>query len=287
MATCSPVPMTSTRPTRPDILPLTRVKPEELNDYEAGANWQHGTASANVNLFAMEFSNEIAPIGALSLTGNQLSENVGASYRRGIEFDGSWRVTDRLTASGNLTLMTARIKSYLDQSSGTTYNDVEPLLTPPLLANAQLEMRLTASLSLTVSGRYVDSSHLDNTGDANFMLPSYWMSDASLAWHVGKTEIRAQVYNLFNANAYASGYDDGSARYFYPIATRNVLLTTRIGFLMWSQNPVAADQRGKRADRYAPFPRSSPAKGVMYCDAIRFARVPLLPFGGEWRKFGG
>ncbi len=33
----------------------------------------------------MNFRNEIAPIGALSYIGNPLRENVGASYRRGVE----------------------------------------------------------------------------------------------------------------------------------------------------------------------------------------------------------
>src|SRR6185312_13172381 len=51
------------------ILPLTQVKPEALNDYETGATWSAAGFSLNANYFAMEFRNEIAAIGALSLTG--------------------------------------------------------------------------------------------------------------------------------------------------------------------------------------------------------------------------
>ncbi|MFI5233201.1 MAG: TonB-dependent receptor, partial [Gemmatimonadales bacterium] len=102
------------------ILPLTQVKPEMLNDYEGGATWTHGAFSLNANYFAMEFRNEIAAIGALSLTGAPLTENVAASYRRGVEFDGGWRISTRVSATANLTVMKARIVQYYDAPSGNT-----------------------------------------------------------------------------------------------------------------------------------------------------------------------
>ena len=96
----------------------------------------------------MEFRNEIAAIGQLSLTGNPLTKNVAASYRRGVELEGSWRMSSRVTATANLTVMKARIVEYYDAPSGNTYFDVEPLLTPPVIANGQLERQLTSRLSL-------------------------------------------------------------------------------------------------------------------------------------------
>jgi iron complex outermembrane receptor protein len=212
------------------ILPLTQVKPETLNDYEAGATWALGGFSLNANLFAMEFRNEIAAIGQLSLTGNPLTENVAASYRRGVEFEGKWRMSDRVTASSNLTLMKARILEYYDAPSGNTYSDVEPLLTPPVIANEQVEVQLTHAFSVIATARYVDSSHLANDGNDALEVPASWMFNGTLAWHAGKTEIRAQVNNILNTNAYAGGYTDGVTRYFFPIATRNVMITTRYSF---------------------------------------------------------
>ena len=213
-----------------DILPLTRVHPETLNDYEGGATWARGGFSLNANVFAMEFRNEIAAIGQLSLTGSPLTENVAASYRRGVELEGSWKVSDRVTATSNLTLMKSRILAYFDAPSGNTYYDVEPLLTPPVIGNGQVEVQLTPSLSLITAARYVDRSHLANDGNDALVTPAWWMFNGTLAWHTGRTEIRAQVNNLLNTNAYAGGYTDGTARYFFPIATRNVLVTTRYAF---------------------------------------------------------
>ena len=212
------------------ILPLTQVKPETVNDYEAGGSWTRGRLSLNANVFAMEFRNEIAAIGELSLTGSPLTKNVAASYRRGLELEGHWRFSSRVTASSNVTVMKSRILEYFDAPSGVTYYDVEPLLTPPVIANAQLDVQLSPHLSLIAAGRYVDSSHLANDGNDALEVPSWWMLNGTLSWHAGKTEIRAQVNNILNANAYAGGYADSGVRYFFPIATRNVLVTTRYSF---------------------------------------------------------
>ncbi len=212
------------------ILPLTQVKPESVDDYEAGATWTRGGFSLNANYFAMEFRNEIAAIGALSLTGEPLTENVAASYRRGVELEGSWRISDRVTATSNLTVMKARILQYYDAPSGNTYTNVEPLLTPPVISNQQVEVQLTPRLSIIAAGRYVDQSHLANDGNDALVVPAWWMLNGTLSWHTAKTEIRVQVNNVLNTNAYAGGYTDGVTRYFFPIATRNVLVTTRYAF---------------------------------------------------------
>ncbi len=212
------------------ILPLTHVKPETVNDYEAGARWTRGGVTLNANVFAMEFRNEIAAIGQLSLTGSPLTENVAASYRRGIELEGNWRFSDRLTWNSNLTVMKARIAAYFDAPSGNTYIDVEPLLTPQLMANQQLDVQLTKTLSLVATARFVDRSNLANDGNDNLVAPAYWMWNGTAAWHRGPTEIRVQLNNILNANAYAGGYTDGTDRFFFPIAARNVLVTTRFSF---------------------------------------------------------
>jgi iron complex outermembrane receptor protein len=212
------------------VLPLTRVKPERVNDLEAGVTWSRGDLSATVNAFDMEFHDEIAAIGALSLTGNPLRKNVERSYRRGVEFDGAWRISDRVSASGNLTVMKARIAAYVDEPSGNTYLDVDPLMTPPAIANASVDVRLTSSLSFVVSGRYVDRSYLANDGNAATTLAPSTLADAALSWHSGRLDVRLQAFNLLDANAYAGGYTYGGDRYLYPIAARNLLLTTRIGF---------------------------------------------------------
>ena len=213
-----------------DLLPLTKVRPERVHDFEGGATWTSGGVTLNANAFDMEFRNEIAAIGKLALTGNPLRQNVPRSYRRGVELDGRWRANDRLSFSGNVTLMAARIAEYRDEASGATYRNVEPLATPPVIANAQADFRWTDHFSFTLSPRYVARSQLANDGNPALVAPAYTLVDGGVTWRAGRCELRVQGLNLFDANAYAAGYASGTTRYFYPVATRNLLVTTRFSF---------------------------------------------------------
>ena len=210
------------------LLPLTRVHPEEVNDYEAGVIWRTSAAALTANVFDMEFRNEIAAIGALSQTGSPLRKNVPRSYRRGIELDGSYAFAERGTISGNIAMLQARIATYADDGSGLTYHDVPPVATPPVLANVRWDLPLVGRWSASVAGRYVDKAHLANDGNEALVTPAYALVDLGLRHTRGASEVRVELNNALNANAYAGGYTDGTARYFYPIATRNVLVSLRL-----------------------------------------------------------
>ena len=209
-----------------DLLPLTRVQPETLDDYEGGASWQHGATSLTLNAFDMEFRNEIAAIGKLSVTGNPIRKNVPRSYRRGVELDGSTPLVGG-TLSGNATAMMARIAVYQDESAGATYYGIEPLMSPRYIANLHWDRPLTPAFSLVLGARAVDRMHLANDGNDALVVPASTVADVALRWHGAATEIRAEVTNLLDANAYAGGYADGTTRYFYPMAARALLVTVR------------------------------------------------------------
>ena len=84
---------------------LARVRPETVHDLESGVTLSTPLLRLQANAFWMDFRNEIEPIGALSYQGLPLRKNVSRSYRRGVEVDGSVRLTAGLTLSGNATLM--------------------------------------------------------------------------------------------------------------------------------------------------------------------------------------
>ena len=119
----------------PEVLPLDRVKPESVVDVEAGVRWSSRTLELGFNAFTMQFRDEIAPIGAITITGTPLRKNVDRSYRNGIELEGTWRPGRTVTLTGNTMLMRARIAEYTDDASGVTWFDVPPLLSPSVIAN--------------------------------------------------------------------------------------------------------------------------------------------------------
>lgn len=213
-----------------ELLPLTQVKPERLTDLELGARLRRGTLQASVNAFAMQFRDEIAPIGQLSVTGSQIRRNVDRSSRVGIEGEFAWQLRPTLGLSANAMLLRARIAEFTDEAASVTYRDVAPLLTPAFLANAQAAWNPRRDLELTLSTRHVAESQLANDGNAALVTPAFTLTDLSGAYSFSRATLRVQVQNLFDDKAYASGYTDGTARYFFPVAARTVLATMAVRF---------------------------------------------------------
>jgi iron complex outermembrane receptor protein len=212
------------------ILPLDRVRPEHVVDYEAGATWQRGTLRASANLFAMEFREEIAAVGALSLTGSPLRVNVGGSHRRGLEAEVRWEATPSLALDATLALTDARIRRFVDAASGEEHRNVRSRLTPSTVATQALVWRLRHGFTFEGEAREVSKSPLTNTGDAAAMLPAYVLADAGLSWSGGATSVSARVNNVLDRLAYGGGYASGGTNYVFPFATRHLMLSIRRAF---------------------------------------------------------
>jgi iron complex outermembrane receptor protein len=205
--------------------PFERVRPERVLDTELGAAYRSSALTADANLYAMEFRNEITPIGALSYIGLPLRKNVRRSYRRGVEGEVVYRGLPRWTLGANAALSWNRIAEYTDDASQATFHDVEPLLTPRVVTNQRVEFRPLAWLSVLADGRYVSRSFLANTGDARFTTPGYYVLDGGVRWSIGTSAVLFQVRNLTDVLAFTSGYTDGTTSYVYPLAGRNVSAT--------------------------------------------------------------
>jgi iron complex outermembrane receptor protein len=212
--------------------PLSRVKPETVHDLEAGVTVRGHDVEVQANLYSMDFRNEIAPIGALSYIGTPLRKNVGASHRRGVEADVTYRPTTRLTLAGNASASTNRIREYVD-STGTTpqvYRNVEPLLTPTFTSFERAAFDATHALSFAVESRYTSRSFLQNTSDSRYVLPASVDVSASTSIHVGAYELLVRGNNLTDSKKYGSGYASDGVSYYYVLPPRNVFVSLKAAF---------------------------------------------------------
>ena len=212
------------------VLPLDHVRPEHVVDYEAGTSWTRGTVRASVNLFAMEFREEIAPVGAMSLTGSPLRVNVGASHRRGLEGELRWQAAPGLSLDATLALTDARIHRYTDAASGVTYRNVRSRLTPSAVATQAVRWRLPRGFALQADARELSASPLTNTGDAAARLPGYALANAGLSWARGANAVTLQVNNVLDRLAFGGGYASGGTNYVFPFATRHLMVDVRRAF---------------------------------------------------------
>jgi iron complex outermembrane receptor protein len=248
--------MSTREPTRNDLFQgednasfahdLHAVKPERLVDLEAGFERHGATTTFSANVYAMQFHNEIASTGEYSDIGLLLRRNVDRSYRRGVELEGSWRATPRLTLRGNANVSRNRIASWTQfydvyDASGAivgsepiVHRNVTPVLTPSLIANAAVEFAATSRLSVGAVARHVAKSYLDNTNNAAFVTPSFTTLDTSASFALAPSmRLTLRVDNLLDSKRiYPSGYvyqwleagEVHGTSYFFPQATRHAIV---------------------------------------------------------------
>lgn len=209
--------------------PLARVRPEHARDLEAGLRRRGARWSLDANVFAMDFRDEILPVGQLSYIGTPLRTNVRSSWRRGIEADVSARPVERLRLGLTATAMRARIASFIDDATGLSYRNVPPLLTPEFTSAQTASFDLSRVFSVAAVGRFTGNSRLTNTNDPAFALPSHYVVDLSATWTRGTRGVSVFVNNATNTRGYASGHVAlGEARY-YVLPPLNVMLLVRLG----------------------------------------------------------
>lgn len=209
---------------------LRRVKPESVRDLELGITLSRATWEVQANAYSMDFRNDIARIGAPTASGAILRRNVGASYRRGLELDASWRGIPRLVLGGNLSWSTNRIREFTDSSGAmpVRLRNVEPLLTPRLMTAHHAEVSAGRGVTLSMEGRYQSRAYLDNTGDAARALPAYHVFDAAARWANERYGLTLRGANVFDSQRFGSGsVSYGEVRYFV-LPARSVFLTAEL-----------------------------------------------------------
>jgi iron complex outermembrane receptor protein len=244
------------------VLPdFNAVKPEELTDIEAGIDVKNGNVALHASLYDMEFKNEIALTGELAPTGLPIRKNVARSYRRGAELDARWRPAKPVRLAATLNVSRNRIREWTQfydlydpagnyaGATSRSFSNVAPLLTPEVVANLRAEWDVLPWITLSASGRYMARSFLDNTDDQALGTPRLFSMAAGALIDLegalpGKPRLRVQVENLLNdKRLWPSGYsylyatEDGRGGstfagipYYYPLASRSVMVTLEVGF---------------------------------------------------------
>ncbi len=91
---------------------------ERVINYELGGKYRDLRSMVGVNLFWMDFKNEIIPYGGINTnTGLPITTNAERSVHAGIELTGETAVTPELTLSGNWSFNYNRVKRVLRSTS--------------------------------------------------------------------------------------------------------------------------------------------------------------------------
>lgn len=222
------------------IYPLS----EKMYDYELGYKFQHKRVNLGLNLYYMDYDNQLVLTGQQNLdTYDALYENVKDSYRRGVEFDFAVKPLDWFSFGGNVTFSQNKIKNYEEfiyngdtWSLDTLYLGTTTIsYSPSVVAGWFLKFGVKG-FEAQLSSKYVSSQYITNSEQDDMKLDAYCVSDLKLSYLINKEKIKGlrfglAVNNIFNAkycsNAYGySGIYDGVRQnevFYFPQATINLL----------------------------------------------------------------
>lgn len=245
------------------------IRPERMIDYELGYRHENSEgARLGVNLYYMDYHNQMVQTGKLNDVGYKLMENVKESYRAGIELEALLPLFDnRLRLEGNATLSRNKINNYTayfdlyDNPDG--YNPVADAQNPEIQKQAAKEIGSTDisyspsvigmagatwkpndAFYLNLNGKYVGKQYLDNTSDDAKSITPYFTANLSTGYtfapsRIGTFSLQFFVNNLFNRKYVANGwagtdaFEDGSVIHYtgyYPQAPRNYMARLTISF---------------------------------------------------------
>jgi putative tonB-dependent transmembrane receptor protein len=193
---------------------------ERMFDYELGYTFNHPIISAGVNLYYMDYKDQLVITGQLSDTGNPLSVNVPKSYRAGIELQASFRPWCKwFEWSVNATLSRNRIKNfteYIYEDEWTNpiaidCGDTPISFSPGFIFNNSFDFNYKG-FEASLQSQYVSKQYMNNAASEETVLDAYFVTNLHLNYTLPKVKgikkwaVGFSIYNLFNAKYCNNGY---------------------------------------------------------------------------------
>lgn len=192
---------------------------ERLFDYELGYTFSSRRFTAGVNLYYMDYKDQLVVTGQLSDTGNPLSVNTPHSYRMGIELQAQYQPVRWFDWSANATLSRNRIKDfteYIYEDEWTNpiaidCGDTPIAFSPSFTFNNSFAFRVRG-FEAQLASHYVSKQYMNNARSEETCIDAYFVSDLHLAYTwkniAGIKSLRAgfSIYNIFNEKYFNNGY---------------------------------------------------------------------------------
>ena len=228
------------------------LKSERMLDFELGYQMRRERLGLDINLYSMNYRNQLVSTGRLTETGYVIQENIPDSYRRGVEVSASYSPVREISFLGSATFSRNKLKNYtLFVDAYDNAEDWNPVaqhqvflkksnltLSPELIASGGISIRPEKNTDISLTAKHVGKQYMDNSGMEVAKVPSYFtMSlDAAKTFEIRskyKLRISFCVDNLLNSKYYSYGwiyravFEDGSPDY----VEKGVYAQARIHFI--------------------------------------------------------
>jgi iron complex outermembrane receptor protein len=204
-------------------------------------------------MYWMQYKDQLVLTGAINDVGSSIRINVPQSYRAGVELEAMYEKPRKYSISGNITLSQNRIGNFNQVTYDYTndffevnqnFKNTDIAFSPRIIAALQAQYHISLwdigdvdlrKLTFGALFKHVGRQFLDNTSDANKVIPDYTVVDllatySTRLFEKNKIEFSIWLMNALNreyvSNGYTYSYIYGNPiteNFYYPQAGRNVM----------------------------------------------------------------
>ena len=216
------------------------IKHETLHDFELGGGYKSSRTHFDVNLFWMNFRNEIVPTGGITDDGYPIYGNADRSVHRGVELDFRTLLPANFSLSANATFSDNYFVDYIEYLWNENYtghlaidrsgNIISGF--PRTLANSRINKQI-GDLTMSLHGKHVGRIYLDNSENKDLSIDPHFVLNLSARTPLPdifkplNLSLSLYVNNVLNAEYEVSGYAWGGVGYYIPAALRNYYLSVK------------------------------------------------------------
>ena len=221
------------------------AKPEKLHDVEAGFEYKKTTSSWGINLYYMQYKDQLVLTGKINDVGAYTRTNIPNSYRAGIELSGAAKFNGWLSAAANITFSKNKVKDFTefidDYDNGGQqikfYKNADIAFSPAVISAYTINILPLKNTELDLIGKYVGRQYMDNTSQKSSSLNAFFVQDIRLNYSWQKTAlIFVQVNNIFSKKYEPNGYtfsyiyggEQTTENYYFPMARINWVMGVNV-----------------------------------------------------------
>ena len=220
------VTQTHREPTRSDmfggeenLIEVVTTQAESVIDYELGYNATSDGCTGNLNLYYMDFSNELILNGEMGTNGLPIRENVEKSYRTGVELNLTYEPVKGLVLSNTT--------SYSINKVETASETLNHTMSPHWLVNQSIVYGFNG-FEFGVDVRYRSKMFFDLTN--LYELGSSLRFGANATYTYEDFTCGVYVNNLFNERSFSNGMMSTNGPLYFIDAPRNFHVDVRWSF---------------------------------------------------------
>ena len=208
---------------------------EKLTDFELGYQYTGSWFNGGINLYYMNYKDQLVLTGELNEIGEPMAVNMPKSYRMGVELMAGLKLPIGFSWEANATLSRNRIKNFTEtlydddtyEAWRIDHGDTHIAFSPSVILNNRLAYTYKG-LDVALQTQYVSRQFMTNADITESLLDAYCVSNLHLSYTfkmraVKSVTVGCTIYNIFNEeyenNGYAgSGYytvDGQKIRYNY------------------------------------------------------------------------